>query len=112
MENEEFLTSTLDELDEKIRSAENGEEAKQYAEAYKTMLEADTLEYRETAKLDTEVKKARLGFFGALIAGIATVGAVILRILGELKYQDNAQKYEDEGAYINYKKHKTQIKEK
>ena len=112
MDEDAILTSTLEELDDKIRNAENGEEAKQYAEAYKTMLEADTLEYRETAKLDTEVKKARFGFFGALIAGIATVGAVVLRLIGELLFQERAQKFEDEGAYVNYKKHKTQIKEK
>lgn len=105
--NEEIMETTLDELDEKIREAENGEEAKKYAEAYKAKLEADTLEWRETQKNDVEVRKSKLAFWGTVIAG--GLGAAIaagIKVIGDLAFQKSAQEYEDEDAYVNYRKHK------
>ncbi len=107
MEDEEMLIETLADLDEKIRLAEDGKEAKEYAEAYKLKMEADTLEWREVQKLSVEKSKNKLVFWGTVIAG--AVGAAItggLKILGDLAYQKNCQEFEDQGAYANYQKHK------
>lgn len=108
MENEEeVLLETLDILDDKIRDAEDGKEAKEYAEAYKLKLEADTLEWRETQKLTVEKQKNKLVFWGTVIAG--AIGAAItggIKVLGDLAYQKNCQEFEDQGAYANYQKHK------
>lgn len=107
MENLELENSTLVELDQKIKEAETGEEAKKYAEAYKALLEADTLEWREAARNDVESKKGKLAFWGTVIAG--GIGAAIaagIKVLGDLAYQRSAQEFEDQDAYVNYRKHK------
>jgi hypothetical protein len=109
MENEELeiLEETLDILDDRIREAEDGKEAREYAEAYKLKLEADSLEWREAQKLCVEKQKNKLVFWGTVIAG--AIGAAItsgIKVIGDLKYQEIAQKFEDEGAFVNYQKHK------
>lgn len=106
MEDNEILTSTLEELDEKIRTAESGEEAEKYAKAYLTVLEADTMEYREAVKADSEIRKSRWGFFGAAIAAVGAIGAAAIKVIGDLKFQQEAMEYEDNDAYVNYRKHK------
>lgn len=106
MDEDAILTSTLEELDEKIRTAESGEDAEKFAQAYLTMLEADTLEYRESAKLDTELRKSRWGFLGAAIAAVGAIGAAAIKVIGDLKFQQEAMEFEDNDAYVNYRKHK------
>lgn len=98
---EEILNSTLEELDDKIRNAENGEEAKQYAEAYAKVVEADASEWKETLKNDTERSKNKLVFWATIIA--AGVGAAVtggLRIIGDLAKVDRIAKYEKEDDII------------
>lgn len=94
-------------LQDMIKETDSGDEAKKFAEAYKTMKEANTQEWQETERLNTELKKSKWLFRGTVAA--AAIGAAItgfLKLFGDLKYQENCQKYEDEGAYCNYMKHK------
>ena len=107
MDEMEILEETLDILDDRIREAEDGKEAKEYAEAYKLKLEADSLEWREAQKLSVEKQKNKLVFWGTVIAG--AIGAAItggIKVVGDLMYQKNCQEFEDSGAYANYQKHK------
>ena len=120
MENEELeYELTVDILDEKVRNAKNGEEAEYYARAYKEVTEADLMEYErqeefavereklevEKAKIKTEKRKTLFTLIGTGLVALGTAGAAVIKVLGDLKYQENCQQYEDEGAYTNYKKH-------
>jgi hypothetical protein len=98
--------TTLDYLDQKIQEAETGEEAKKYAEAYKTMQEADTEEYLKVQELDVEERKSKRTFWAAVITAAGVVGAAIIKVAGDLKFQQESMKYEDEDAYVNYRKHR------
>lgn len=100
---EEAKQNILEFLEEKIRNAKTAEEAKEYAEAYKTMQEADSADWNEVKKNETEIKKARWIFAGSVLAALLTAG---LKIAGDLAFQDSCQRFEDAGAYCNYKKHK------
>lgn len=106
--------TTLDILEENIQNAEKSLDAKNYAEAYQALLEANLAEVEAQERIENEKKRTRieklkgwLAFAGAVLGAVG--GAFVsgeLRNRGDLEYQERAQRYEDEGAYTNYRKHK------
>ena len=104
---EENFVSTLEDLDEKIRTADSGDEAKKYAEAYKAVQEADNEVWKETLKNDTERSKNKWIFWGTVTA--AAIGALItggLRIMGDLAKVDKIATYEkNDDIIINQRKY-------
>lgn len=121
-DDERLIDETIEWLDEQIRKAESGEEAKKFAEAYKfkqegdaklleaqtSLVEAEAEEFRITQQLDTEQKKNKLVFKATVIA--AAVGAAItggLKILGDLLFVEKIRKTENEdNIIVNTRKYK------
>ena len=99
--------TTLEELENKVKEATKAEDAAKYAEAYKAMKEADTLEWREAQKNDVEIRKAKSGFWGMVISGgIAAILTSAIKVFGDLVFQTSAQEFESEGNVANYRKHR------
>lgn len=121
-EEERLIDETIEYLDEQIRKAESGEEAKKFAEAYKlkqegdaklleaqtSLVEAEAEEFRITQTLDTEQKKNKLIFKATILA--AAVGAAItggLKIIGDLMFVEKINDVENrDNTIINTRKYK------
>lgn len=112
MGNEEYNEeTTLEYLDEKIRTAKDGKDAEGFAKAYQAKKEADTLEWREAKKLDVERQKNKYTFIGNVLGSVlgsitGTGLAAFIKMKGDLVFQKNAQVWEDAGHYVNYRKGK------
>lgn len=121
-EEERFIDETIEYLDEQIRKAESGEEARKFAEAYKlkqegdaklleaqtSLAEAEAEEFRITQTLDTEQKKNKLIFKATILA--AAVGAAItggLKIIGDLMFVEKINDVENrDNTIVNTRKYK------
>lgn len=99
--------TTLEILDEKMRNSKTGEEAKEFAEAYKARTEAENYRSIERERIKMENRKSRRSAGSAI--GAAALGALLtggIKVVGDLIFQGRCQRYEDQGAYCNYTKHK------
>ena len=121
-EEERLIDETIEYLDEQIRKAESGEEARKFAEAYKlkqegdaklieaqtSLAEAEAEEFRITQTLDTEQKKNKLIFKATVLA--AAVGAAItggLKIIGDLMFVEKINDVENrDNTIVNTRKYK------
>lgn len=93
-------------FNEKIGGSDKADDALKWSEAYRNTVEADSMEFQNVQKNDTELKKERLKTVGVIVTAVGAVIAVGIKIFGELEFQDRDMRFEESGHYVNHKRHK------